>query len=35
MTNERNEYHPKCFVDKFENLDDVMSTYIRYRIAGG
>ena len=35
MTNERNEYYPKDFVDEFEHLDDIMSTYIRYRIAGG
>jgi hypothetical protein len=35
MTNERNEYYPKYFVDEFENLDDLMSVYIRYRIAVG
>ena len=33
ITNERNEYYPKYFVDEFENLDDLMSVYIRYRIA--
>ena len=35
VTNERNEYYPKYFVDEFENLDDAMIVYIRYRIAGG
>jgi len=32
---ERNEGYPKYFVDEFENLDDTMTVYIRYRIAGG
>ena len=29
------EYYPKYFIDEFENLDDYMITYVRYRIAGG
>ena len=35
IPNERNKYYPKYFVDEFENLDDYMSVYVRYRIAGG
>jgi hypothetical protein len=35
IPNERNEYYPKYFIDEFENLDDYMKTYVRYRIAGG
>ena len=29
------EYYPKYFIDEFENLDDYMITYVRYRIARG
>ena len=35
IPNERNKYYPKYFIDEFENLDDYMSVYVRYRIAGG
>ncbi len=35
IPNERNEHYPKYFVKEFENLDDFMTVYIRYRIAGG
>jgi hypothetical protein len=35
IPNERNEYYPKYFIDEFEDLDDYMKTYVRYRIAGG
>ena len=35
IPNERNEHYPKYFSDEFEDLDDYMKTYVRYRIAGG
>ena len=35
IPNERNEYYLKYFVDEFENLGDLMTVYVRYRIAGG
>ncbi len=35
IPNERNEYYPKYFVDESENLDDCMTVYVRYQIAGG
>ena len=35
IPSERNEHYPKYFVKEFENLDDFMTVYIRYRIAGG
>jgi hypothetical protein len=35
IPNERNEGFPKFFIDEFEDLDDHMKAYVRYRIAGG
>ena len=35
IPNERNAYYPKYCIDEFEDLDDYMSVYVRYRIAGG
>ena len=35
IPDERNEYYPKYFIDEFENLDDYLTMYARYRIAGG
>jgi hypothetical protein len=35
IPNERNAYYPKFWIDEFEDLEDYMKAYIRYRIAGG
>ena len=35
IPNERNEYYPKHSIDEFEDLDDYMKAYVRYRIADG
>ena len=36
IPNARNAYYPKfCIVDEFEDLEDYMSAYVRYRIARG
>jgi len=35
IPNERRAYYPKYCIDEFEDLDDYMSVYVRYRIAGG
>ena len=35
IPNVRNEYYPKYFIDEFEETEDYMGIYVRYRIAGG
>jgi hypothetical protein len=35
IPNERNEGFPKYCIDEFEDLEDHMKAYVRYRIAGG
>ena len=35
IPNERNVYYPKYCIDEFEDLQDYMNVYVRYRIAGG
>ena len=35
IPNVRNEYYPKYFIDEFEDLEDTMKVYVKYRIAGG
>ena len=35
IPNERNEGYPKFCIDEFEDLNDTMKAYVRYRIAGG
>ena len=35
IPNGRNEYYPKYFIDEFEDTEDYLSVYVRYRIAGG
>ena len=34
IPNVRNAGYPKYCIDEFEDLDDYMKTYVRYRIAG-
>ena len=31
----RNAEYPKLCIDEFEDLEDYMKEYVRYRIAGG
>ena len=35
IPNERNDGYPKFSIDEFEDLEDYMKVYVRYRIAGG
>jgi hypothetical protein len=35
ITNERNEGYPKFCIDEFEDTEDTMKVYVKYRIAGG
>ena len=35
IPNIHNEHYPKYCIDEFEDLDDYMKAYVRYRIAGG
>ncbi len=35
IPNEINAYYPKYFIDEFEDTEDYLSVYARYRIAGG
>jgi hypothetical protein len=35
MPNVRNAYYPKFCIDEFEDVEDTMRAYVRYRIAGG
>ena len=35
IPNERNVYYPKYCIDEFEDLEDSMKVYVRYRIVGG
>ena len=35
IQNVRNEYYPKYFIDEFEDTEDYMGVYVRYRIANG
>ena len=35
IPNERNAYYPKFCIDEFENLENYLNVYVRYRIAGG
>jgi hypothetical protein len=35
IPNARNVYYSKFCIDEFEDLEDYMSAYVRYRIAGG
>ena len=35
IPNERNEGYPKFCIDEFEDTEDYLGVYVRYRIAGG
>ena len=35
IPSERNEGYPKYSIDEFEDLEDTMKAYVRYRITGG
>ena len=35
IPNERNEGYPKFCIDEFEDTEDTMKVYVKYRIASG